>query len=372
MKFSTEKKDLNANIQQLLGIVPSRNTMPILTNYLIEANEDTGKIKFTATDLEITVIAEFPANVSESGKTTVSARNFNEIINSLPEAQIDILLEEDNLVIYCQKSHFKLLCSDKSQFPLNPHIKFDNALHINAQMFKKMVERTSFAVSTDVNRAIFTGINWKLGSNEQMMAATDIKKIAEFKIYNHIDLPEDMELIIPRKGLIFLDKVISEETQELLVIPETNRVMFNYENFTIFSHLIKGKFPDYSQAIPQNNTNILTVNKLHLRDVVKRVSLLASVDTLKIKFDINETTFTLNALNREEGAADEKIDDFKYDGDSLIIAFNYKFLVEIINAIDSENVEIRMGKSNEPALFLNTEKHDEYSCRYILMPLRLA
>ncbi|MCD4819631.1 MAG: DNA polymerase III subunit beta [Candidatus Cloacimonetes bacterium] len=372
MKFSIEKKDLNTNIQQLIGIVPSRNTMPILTNYLIEANEETGKVKFTSTDLEITVVAEFPANISESGRSTVLAKNFNEIVNSFPDDMINVMLEEEKLIINCQKSHFHLNCADTTQFPMIPLMNFDNALKIDAQMFKKMINSTSFAVSSDINRPIFTGINWKISPNKQMMAATDIKKIAEFKTYSQLDIPDEIELIIPRKGLLFLERVINENNNELLVIPETNRIIFNYNNFTIFSHLIKGKFPDYTQAIPQNNTNILTINKSLLKNVVRRVSLLASEETLKIRFDINDSGLALNAMKREEGDADEKIEDIQYEGEHLIIAFNYKFLIEIINAIDSENIVINMGTSNEPALFVSPEKHDEYNYRYILMPLRLA
>ncbi|MFO7897403.1 MAG: DNA polymerase III subunit beta [Candidatus Cloacimonadales bacterium] len=375
MKFSIEKKELQANIQHLNNIVPSKNTMPILTNYLIEADEQNSLLKFTATDLEITVVVEFSANISESGKIAVSARNLNEIINSLPGAIIHFVLDEESLKIHCERSKFSLLCAETSQFPLIPQKDLANVMKLDAKMFKKMIDNTYFAVSTEINRPIFTGIYWKLNEAEQMMVATDGKKIAEFTLKNPSNVTEKIEQIIPTKGLLFLDKVISEDIPEIGVIIESNRVMFAYGNYTIFSHIIEGKFPDYTKAIPLNNHNTLVINKNALKEAVKRVSLLASEETFKVKFDLTETVLTIDSAKREEGEASEKIEDFTYSGDPLVIAFNYRYLAQILNTIETDKVEIKMGKSNEPALFFNlaeaSEEEAKYLARFLLMPLRL-
>lgn len=372
MKFAIAKQDLQANIQHLYNIVPSKNTMPILTNYLIEADSDQNKLKFTATDLEITVVVEFEASISESGKAAVSARNLNEIINSLPDSMIQFLLEEDILKIHCERSHFSLHCAESSQFPLIPRRNLENTINIDAAMFKKMIDNTHFAVSSEINRPIFTGIYWKMNLDHQLMVATDGKKIAEFKINNSIDIPEPLEQIIPTKGLIFLDKVISESIPQVAVLIESNRVMFAYGNYTVFTHIIEGRFPDYTKAIPTANTNILRLPKNLLRDAVKRVSLLASEETFKVKFDVNSELLMISSAKREEGEAVERIEDCEYAGEELTIAFNYRYLASIISVIESDNIEIRMGKSNEPALFFNTETNDQYSARFLLMPLRLV
>ncbi len=372
MKFSIEKQDLQSNIQHLYNIVPSKNTMPILTNYLIEADEQKNLLKFTATDLEITVIVEFDANISESGKVAISARNLNEIINSLPDSMVHFLVEEGNLKINCEHSKFNLLCAESSQFPLIPQKDLSNVIELDAEMFKKMIDNTHFAVSSEINRPIFTGIFWNISADQQFMVATDGKKIAEFKLINQVDIPESVEQIIPTKGLLFLDKVISEDIPKISVLLESNRVMFSYGNYTIFTHIIEGKFPDYTKAIPLNNNNILIINKIKLRDAVKRVSLLASEDTFKVKFDVTNEKFMISSTKREEGEANEDLDDFKYNGEPLIIAFNYRYLNSILNIIESEDIEVKMGKSNEPALFFNTEQNDKYSARFLLMPLRLV
>ncbi len=372
MKFSIDKQDLQANIQHLYNIVPSKNTMPILTNYLLEADEQTNILKFTATDLEITVVVEFEARVVQSGKIAVSARNLNEIMNSLPEANIQFPMEEDILRIHCERSDFDLLCAESSQFPLIPQMDLTNVIKLDAPLFKKMIENTHFAVSTEINRPIFTGIYWKLSNDEQLMVATDGKKIAEFKIKNHIDIPEPVEQIIPTKGLLFLDKVIHVDIPQVAVLIESNRVMFAYGNYTVFTHIIEGRFPDYTKAIPTENNNTLNINKELLKNAVKRVSLLASEDTFKVKLELKNNTLLIHSANREEGEANEKIEDCKYNGNDLTIAFNYRYLNSIINVIESENVEILMGKANEPALFFNVENENNYTARFLLMPLRLS
>lgn len=372
MKFSIEKQDLQANIQYLYNIVPSKNTMPILTNYLIEADNQSDTLKFTATDLEITVVVEFAGNVVEGGKVAVSARNFNEIINSLPDSTINFFEEEDTLRIHCQRSQFSLLCAENSQFPLIPSIEMDSTLEVFAPMFKKMIDNTHFAVSTEINRPIFTGIYWKIAQDDQLMVATDGKKIAEFRINNHIEISDSVEQIIPTKGLLFLDKVIDEENPKIEVLIESNRVMFAYGNYTIFTHIIEGRFPDYTKAIPTSNNNMLVIDKNALKDAVKRVSLLASEETFKVKFDLNDQGLLISSAKREEGEAVEKIEDCKYDGDDLTIAFNYRYLNSIINVIESDKMKIMMGKSNEPALFFNEEDSENYSARFLLMPLRLV
>jgi DNA polymerase-3 subunit beta len=371
MKFTIDKQDLQANIQHLYNIVPSKNTMPILTNYLIKAEEENSTITFTVTDLEITVIVEFSASVIRGGTVVVSAKNLTDIINSLPDSTVHFIQEEENLRIQCEHSKFNLLCAETGQFPLIPQKAVDNVIELDSQMFKKMIDSTHFAVSNEINRPIFTGIFWKITHDNQLMVATDGKKIAEFKINNHIDIADESDQIIPTKGLLFLDKVIKEDIPTITVHVEPNRVMFSYGNYTIFTHIIEGKFPDYTRAIPANNNNTLIISKTLLKDAVRRVSLMASDDTFKVRFDVSASRLDISSANREEGEANEIIEDIQYQGDPLTIAFNYRYLNAILSAVESKEVKVCMGKATEPALFFNTEQKDDYAARYLLMPLRL-
>ena len=370
MKFSIERKDLLPHIQHLINIVPGKNTMPILTNFLIEADENENQLIITVTDLEITVIAYIKANVINGGKIAISAKRLMDILTRLPDKMIDFVKKEDDIVIDCNAIEFNLLCAETSQFPLVPEVDLSASVPINAGLFRKMIENTSFAVSTEINRTIFTGINWTLDPEFQMMAATDGKKIAEFKHNKPTHVEERIERIIPTKGLNFLDKVINETISEVGVLIEPNRVIFQYAPYVLMTHVIEGHYPDYNKAIPKNNTNILLLDKLLLKEAVNRVSLLAIEDTYKIRMKIKENTILIDCINRDEGEAHEQIHNFEYEGEDLEIAFNYKFLLAILNVIETPQVEIRFGKDNEGALLFNHGEEKDYSTRFLLMPLR--
>ncbi|MDZ4182121.1 MAG: DNA polymerase III subunit beta, partial [Candidatus Cloacimonadaceae bacterium] len=184
MRLAIEKKELLQNIQHLAGIVAVKNTSPILTNYLIEVDADTNMVKITASDLEITVDVRFKAAVSEGGTIAVSARHFNEIINFMPDAVIDLWKTEDLLMIQCNKIDFNILCADHTLYPILPAPNVDKASTMDAEFFNRMISKTTFAVSTDVNRAVLTGVCWKIASNRHLMAATDGRKVAEIIINN--------------------------------------------------------------------------------------------------------------------------------------------------------------------------------------------
>jgi DNA polymerase-3 subunit beta len=371
MKFSIEKRDLQNHIQHLTSITPSKNTMPILTNYLIEASEEDNIVRFTTTDLEITVIVKIAASVTESGKVVVSARYFNEMVALLPDGMMYVVSEEDILKVNCEKSKFQFNCADVSQFPLIPRIDLTDTIEVDAVMFKKMFECTNFAIGNDINRPVFTGICWILYPEKQIMVATDGKKIAEFTLHAPTELTETVQQVVPLKGLHFLDKVIVPNQPKIKALLESNRIMLSYGNFTIFSHIIEGRFPEYNKAIPKENNNILILDKERLKHSVKRVALLATEDTSRIKLDITEKVISIYSLRSDEGEANDVIEDFDYQGEPIVTAFNYRFLYSILNVIETPQVKIRFGRPSDPAIILNTENSENYETMYILMPLRL-
>jgi DNA polymerase-3 subunit beta len=372
MKFSIEKRDLQSRIQHLIGITPSKNTMPILTNYLIEASEETNSIRFTATDLEITVIADIAASVTQSGKVVVSAKYFNEMVALLPDDMVFVTAEEEILKVVCAKSKFQFNCADASQFPLVPRVDLTNTIEIDSMMFKKMFASTYFAVGNDMSRPVFTGICWILQPDKQIMVATDGKKIAEFTVFSPLDMTEELRQIVPIKGLMFLDKVITPDVTGIKILMESNRIMLIYGNYTIFSHVIQGRFPEYTKVIPKNNNNVLIIDKERLKHSVKRVALLATEDTSRIKLDITQKVISIFSLRTEEGEATDTIEEFDYQGEPLVTAYNFRYLYSILNVIETEKVKLILGGSADPAIIQNTEKKENYDSLFVLMPLRLA
>jgi DNA polymerase-3 subunit beta len=400
MRFQIEKKELIQHIQHLASIVPSKNTTPILTNYLLEAITEKNLLRITASDLEITVIAEFNANVVEGGITTVSARQFNEIVNSLPETLIDIFKQDEIIKIVCGKIDFSLLCADHTLFPLIPEKSLQNALKLTSESFRRMIDKTSFAVSTDINRAVLNGVCWVIKSDGQLMAATDGRKVAEIKYsqlldssgftaksnkadaietdgqiredinFSEFDFSKGIEKILPIKTLNFLEKINISETKEILAVVEPNRVMFVYGEYTIFTHVIEQKYPDYQKAFITDLPNVLLMEKDILRTAIRRISHIAPEDNLRIRFELTPDKFEINTTNREAGEGKEVIEKFKYTGNNTAISFNFKYMLSILDAIDTDNVKICLGTQKDPIMIYNETQPENQEITYLLMPLR--
>ena len=372
MKIKIMKDELLSYIQPLNSVVPSKNVMPILTNFLIDAKEEESIIKITTTDLSMSVSVEINANVLESGIVAVSAKNFTEIINSLPDKEIDIFTDNEFLRIECFNSNFNLISSDYSQFPLIPKLDLSNSKIFPASQIKKMISLVDFAVANDTKRAVFNGVSWTINKDKQIMAATDGKKIAEATLIHNNGVEEERSYILATKTLSFLAKIISPEDDQLDAILEDNRVMFHYKDYTIFSHLLTGVYPDYNRAIPTDHDKFLTINRADLISAVKRVSLMASYDIFSMRFEITKDELKIFTKSREQGEAKEDMPNINYEGDDLIIAFNYKYLLQVLNVMYDDEVIFRFKKSKTPVLLFNKTETENFKSRFLLMPLNKA
>jgi DNA polymerase-3 subunit beta len=388
MRLAIEKKDLLAHIQHLASVVPSKNTSPILNNYLINVYEDTNLVRITTSDLEITVVVEFPAAVSEGGTIAVSARHFNEIINMMPDAVINLWRHDELLMIQSGKVDFNLLIADHTLFPVIPEPKLDNAISLESALFQRMISKTHFAVSTDVNRAVLTGVCWKIYPDHHLMAATDGRKVAEIKILDTELLPAQepeagveeniftdqnqsyVEKVIPVKTLAFLLKVFDSEVKEIKIGIERNRIMFSYGKYFIFSQVIEHKYPEYQKAFPVDLPNHFSIDREALRTAIRRVALVAPDDNLRIRFELDGEHFEVNTQNRDAGDAKQNMENYSYEGGSTGVSFNYKYMLSILDAIDSEKAVIKLGSSKDPMMIYNENPTPGQELTFLLMPLR--
>lgn len=387
MRLSIDKKDLNQHIQHLASIVPSKATNPILTNYHIVASTETNNIQITATDLNITVIVSFPASISEGGTIAVSARHFNEIIASMPDDVLQLWTNEDLLLIQCGKIDFKLLCADHSLYPLIPSTTLQNTIKLEAELFHRMISKTSFAVSQDNNRPVLTGVCWKIYDKEQLMAATDGRKVAEIKVRSSImqqnpeaeRLEENifnenqdsyLEKVIPVKTLDFMQKIYNSDVKELQLLMEHNRMMLAYGEYMIYSQIIENKYPEYQKAFVHDLPNCLIIDKDRLKTAIRRVALVAPDDNLRTRFEINSDQFEINTSNRDTGDAKQFMDDYSYQGSPTNISFNYKFMLAILDVVDTEKVKILLGSPKDPMMIYSEMNQENQELTFLLMPLR--
>ncbi len=389
MRLAIEKKELIHHIQHLATIVSSKTTSPILTNFLIDVDADKAEVRITATDLEITAVVCFNAAVSEGGTIAVSAKHFNEIINFMPDAVIDLWRTEDLLMIQCNKIDFNILCADHSLFPLLPLPDLSDAITMDAEILNRMISKTTFAVSTDVNRAALMGVCWKLTSEFQMMAATDGRKVAEFivpftappappentemaeeNIFQPTPAEQMIEKIIPVKTLNFLQKIIESGVKEIRILIERNKLIFAYGKFVVISNILEHKYPEYQKAFVSNLPNQILVNKESLHTSIRRVALVAPEDNLRIRFEIDAERFEINTSNRDTGEGKEFVETYQYQGTPTSISFNYRYMLSILDAIDTEQVRIMLGTSRDPMMIYNEPLPENQQITFLLMPLR--
>lgn len=389
MRLAIEKKELVKHIQHLAGIVSSKTTSPILTNYLIEVDAQKGEVKITASDLEITVDVRFNAAVSEGGTIAVSARHFNEIVMQMPDAVIDLWKTEDLLMIQCNKIDFNILCADHTLFPILPDPKLDNATLVNPETFNHMVSKTAFAVSTDVNRAVLTGVCWKIMEKTNLMAATDGRKVAEIIVPNtapnsaeegqdnesgtifqdaHTD--QIVEKVIPVKTLNFLQKIYDPSIKEMKILMERNKIVFAYGSYTIVANIIEHKYPEYQKAFMSDLPNQIIVSKESLHTSIRRISLVAPDDNNRIRFEIDSERFEINTSDRDTGDAKEYVEKYEYTGNPTSIAFNYRYMLSILEAVVTEKVCIKLCGSKEPMMIYNEPQPLNQKITFLLMPLR--
>ncbi len=388
MRLAIEKKDLLAHIQHLAAIVPMKNTSPILTNYLINVSAETNQVRITASDLEITVVVEFPAAVSEGGTIAVSARHFNEIINFMPDAMVNLWRHDELLMIQCGKVDFNLLIADHTLFPVIPETKLENAISIDAALFNRMISKTHFAVSSDVNRAVLTGVCWKIFPDNHIMAATDGRKVAEIKILDSALMPANegsssveeniftdsnqsyVEKVIPVKTLQFMQKIFDPEFKELKISIDRNKMMFSYGKYFVFSQVIEHKYPEYQKAFMNDLPNRFVIDKEALRTAIRRVALVAPDDNLRIRFELDNEKFEVNTSNRDTGDAKQNMENYNFEGTSTGVSFNYKFMLSILDAVDSEKAIIKLGSSKDPMMIYNETAVPGQEITFLLMPLR--
>lgn len=375
MKFNVKRDKIIDKIQFINSIVPIRNPMPILTNILLDADENSNIVKLYATDLEVSAIVQVKCDVERGGKIAIPAKNITEIIRSLPNEKIEFSTEDNFCKILCKqsKSDFKLICANPQDFPEIPERKWEESFKINAQLFAKLVSKTLFAVSTQIGRPAFSGVLWELDNESQKMVATDGKRLAKYETKLQLN-SEKKSIIMPIKGLNLISRIIDDE-EELKILAEENAISFDYNSYKIHSRLIEAKYPDYEAVIPYDNSKTIEVELEVFKQAVHRVSLLASEDTNKIVLNFSKDKIKISSEDIEKGSADEVVSfscDEKVDIDKFQIGVNYKYLTEVLSHIDTEKVLIKFENSLDPALFYNTEFPKDEKNLFLLMPLRLA
>jgi DNA polymerase-3 subunit beta len=372
MKATIERATLLRCLSHVQSVVERRNTIPILSNVLIEAAAD-GTLKIMATDLDLQVVEHLAAvSVDTAGAITVSAHLLFDIARKLPEgSQVSLDAAENRMVVKAGRSRFTLPTLPRDDFPVIVEGELPTSFEIPAATLAQLIDRTRFAISTEETRYYLNGIFFHVTDDELKAAATDGHRLARFTI-ERPDGAEGMpDVIVPRKCVAELRKLLEESLDKNVEVDlSASKVRFTLggENGVVLtSKLIDGTFPDYSRVIPTGNDKLLKLDPRSFFEGVDRVATIATEKTRAVKMAVEPDKVTLSVTSPDNGnAAEELAADYSSEG--LEIGFNANYLKDILRQIEGDSVEIHLADAGAPTLIRQNEKSPSL---YVLMPMRV-
>jgi len=375
MDFKVNSSDLLKAISHIHGVVEIRHTLPILSNMIITVKD--GSLKLCSTNLDIYCSDQVSAEVVSPGEISVSASTFYEIVKRLPNgSDLHATLDEvsSSLILKCGRSKFNLTTMKTDDFPMIADSDLDTKFVLSATELIRMIDKTKFAISNEETRYYLNGIFFHKAQKNSIeilrAVATDGHRLAQYDI----PLPQGAEemtgLIIPKKTILELRRVLDDANGDINISLNDNKIKFSFNELTIISKVIDGTFPDYTKVIPKNNNKVFSTNSNELKSAIDRVSAVSISEEIKskaIKLLIESNKLLLSVESLSKGSANEEV-DINYNEERVEIGFNSRYLVDICNEIDGDEVIVHILDSISPAIIL--DKSDE-NLFFVLMPMRI-
>jgi DNA polymerase-3 subunit beta len=368
MRFTISREKLQEGLNAVSASIPTKTTLPVLANILVETT-DRG-IRLSGTDLDIAVSTEVAADVEASGAVTIPAKKLSELARELPPSPVKIAaLGEQRITLECGRSKFKLLGLPRDEFPTFPVVRFDESWRIKSGDLQKLIGATAFAVSAEESRPILNGVLWELRPEEMRMVATNGHRLAKMETPIVASSAPASDLIVPPKALEQVRRLFPAE-EELEVARGENHIGFRSPLTAVFTRLIEGPYPNYDQVIPRDNDKFAIADKGALVSALKRMSVIASDQTHRIRMAFNSGMLKFSVTTPDLGEAQDEL-PIRYDGDPLEIGFNASYLLEILRFMPTDEVKLTF-KAPERAATIEPEGWSDpatYMC--LVMPLRL-
>ena len=375
MEIKANSSDLLKALNHIHGIVEVRHTLPILSNIVLLAENN--ELSLSSTNLDIFCSDKINAEIMTSGEISVPAITFFEIVKRLPSGS-DVILsmgdEDTELILKCGRSKFNLSTLRTEDFPILSDKDLSTNFVISADELSRMIDKTKFAISNEETRYYLNGIFFHKAESNSIKflraVATDGHRLAQYDI----PLPQGAEeitgIIIPKKTVFELRKVLDDADGDVSVSLNENKIKFSFNNLKIISKVIDGTFPDYTKVIPQNNDKKFKTNNSELKNAIDRVSAVAINEETKskaIKLTIENNKLNLSVESQSKGSAKEEI-DISYSNEKVDIGFNSRYLLDICNEVDGDEIDVNLLDSISPAIIL--DKTDE-NLFFVLMPMRI-
>lgn len=366
MKFSLPRNDFQQLLQTVISAVPTKSTLPILSNVLIEAVD--GKLTLVATDLDTSIRTTGPAEVATAGSITVPAKKLADIVRELPADEIRCSVSGTRVRIECRSGVFSIVGLEAEEYPQLPVMDGEKKIAVPTYVLEQGVRRTAYAVSNDETRQMLTGVLIQVGKGTVTLVATDGHRLARAQFKgDYAALEKDM--ILPPKALHQVVR-LGAGTVTIGLIVSKNYAIFDLGATTVYSRLIDGSFPNYEQVIPKNNPKQVSVSREELIAGVRRVAVLADMVTRQIKLSLRPERLELSVSTADIGEGTEEV-AVGYSGDPLDIGYNATYLLDILNAIDTPRVSIHLNTAITAGILRPEEPKEGEDLLCLVMPLRL-
>lgn len=366
MKFTIDRESLLKPLQQVIGVVERRQTLPVLGNLLIVA-DDKG-LQITATDLEVEVQARASVQIDEAGEITLPARKLVDICKALPEnAKIKFSFKDQKAQIKSGKSRFTLATLPAADFPVVEEIKSDCQFAVSQDKLKESIERTQFSMAQQDVRYYLNGLMLEIGNGLLRTVATDGHRLALCDTEVDIAVSHSRQVIVPRKGIQELQRLLDTSDESVQVEVGANHIRLRTADVCFTSKLVDGRFPDYERVVPKNGDKQVVADRDLFRQALSRASILSNEKYRGIRLNLYNNNVKIQAHNPEQEEADEEF-EVDYQGGDLEIGFNVTYLLDVLSSVRSDNVEIILSDSNSSCL-IRQPGTEQY--RYVVMPMRL-
>ncbi len=367
MKLEIAREALLKPLQQVIGAVERRQTLPALANVLLRAGAD--GLQLTATDLEIELRARASIEVEREGETTVNARKLLDICRNLPAgAMVGIELDGERVVVRSGRSRFTLATLPAAEFPVIDEVHAQVEFSLGQDALKRGIDRIGFAMAQQDVRYYLNGLLFELAGDRLRTVATDGHRLSMCEIEASLPAGEGQQVIVPRKGVIELARLLDAEAENgVSVHLGSNHIQVEFDGLRFTSKLIDGRFPDYTRVVPDGGACEMRADRDTLRQALARTSILSNEKYKGVRLALGESGLRVQTHNPDQEEAEEEV-EVEYTGGDLEIGFNVVYLLDILGSIQGETVLARFNDANSSCLITDAGSEE---CRHVVMPMRL-
>ena len=375
MKLTITQAQLAYGLGVVSRAVSPRSTLPVLNNILLAT--DQGRLRLSATNLELGITCWIGADIEEEGSITIPARILFDLVNTLPGEKVSLSLNTHTqaLNIHCGTSNFDIKGIDAQEFPPMPEPDLSKGVELNVSDFKEMIQQVSFAASSDDARPVLQGVLMEINGNDLSLAATDGFRISVRKAEISTTLTTPVKVIIPARSLSELARIATDgkQTVTMVVPPDRGQAIFHLENAELATQLIEGTFPDYRAIIPRRFETRTVISTAEFLKACKQAEIIAREGNNVIRMNLRPQEGAPSAVEfssqSEEMGSGEVVVDANIEGPELLIAFNVRYLSEVLDVIKTPNTILETTANNTPGL-ITPVGNDEF--RHIIMPMHLG